>query len=606
MIAETAVFAAIFISVVSRSPGLTLASAALALLIQARREQNALVAKAQERQAKDEMTMTELRGHLSTLEAELISTSARNRALTEENEGYKAGSRSMQESIHTLSEDLSNARERVAQYNATITGSKELQAKFEATIADLRHTQQKLSTLEARNRVLTQENEGHKAGSLSTQESIHALTKDLSSANEKVAQHEATITGSREAQAKLETTIAGLREQLSAFEAQNRTMTESIRGLSEDLSKEREQVARHDAAITDLHERNLVLGALVDHRDKQIARLSETSEKAASCIIVLREALDQKKKEAADWKALYMNPEPRAARPYQRARWSEPHKLLIPTVNVPRPVQVWNTGWSPKRLLALQPSSSLCLAPVPTLASAALALLIHTIHTEKEKMRWLKLRERQAKDEATITELRENLSKLEAELLSTSARNRSLTEQNKEFEARTLSMQESIHNLSEDISKAREMLIIIFLVAALHDATITYPKEAQAKHESASTQLRQQVSTFEAQNRVLTEDNEKHKTISLSLKESIHGLSEELLNAREKVAQHDATITDFEERNLVLEHTVAERNKQIALLSRTCEDAASSVIVLRRELEQKTKEAADWKDLFAHYDFSRR
>ncbi|KAJ2923639.1 hypothetical protein H1R20_g13457, partial [Candolleomyces eurysporus] len=265
MLAEIAVLAAIFISAVSQSPGLTLASAALALLIQARKEQNALAAKAQERQAKDEATVTELREHLRTLEAELTSISARNRALMEENEGCKTGSRSMKELIHTLSEDIFNARERAVQHNATITGSKETQAKFETTIAEL---QQRLSTFEAQNQALTEENEDYKTNSLSVKE--------------------------------------------------------SIRTLSEDLSKAKERGAQHDTAMIALHERNLALQVMVDERDKQIVRLSETSEKAASSTIVLRQELDQKTKEAADWKDLYTNLEPHAARPYQRARWPVP------------------------------------------------------------------------------------------------------------------------------------------------------------------------------------------------------------------------------------------------------------------------------------------
>ncbi|RXW23003.1 hypothetical protein EST38_g2853 [Candolleomyces aberdarensis] len=316
-----------------------------------------------------------------------------------------------------------------------------------------------------------------------------------------------------------------------------------------------------------------------------------------------------------------------------------------------------------------------CLTPAPTLASAALALLIHTIHTTHEQSALiLKLRKKLAKDEATITGLRDNSSRLEVELLSTSAWNRSLTEQNEEYKNSTFSMQESIHTLSEDLSQARETVdqheaTIFHLKEAqakhettiaelqrqlptleadllatssrncalekenegyktstlsmqdfIHtlsedlskarereaedDATITHLKDTQANHETTSAELRQQVSTFEAQNRVLTEDNEKNKTISLSLKESIHTLSKDLSNAREKVAQHDATITNFEQRNLELEGKVAERNQRVFALSQTCEEAASSVVVLRVELEQKTKEAADWKDLFVHSDLN--
>ncbi|KAJ2930493.1 hypothetical protein H1R20_g6606, partial [Candolleomyces eurysporus] len=241
---------------------------------------------------------------------------------------------------------------------------------------------------------------------------------------------------------------------------------------------------------------------------------------------------------------------------------------------------------------------AMCLAGQAGLgrASAAFALLVHAKHAYNFLA--AAVQERQAKDEATIIGLQRILSALEAEVLPTSARNRALMEENKEYKASSLSMQASLHALSEELSKAREMM-------DQHEATITHLKEAHAKDEvTTDAELWQQLSTFEAQNCVLVEENKKYKTSSLSLKESIRTLSKDLLNARETVAQHDETITGLKEGKLVLESAVGYRDKRLAFLSKTCEDVASSVIVLQQKLEQKTKEAADWKDLYMHPDLN--
>ncbi|RXW16851.1 hypothetical protein EST38_g9001 [Candolleomyces aberdarensis] len=312
----------------------------LALLVQARyREQLTLFAKVQKRQSKDEATIAELRERLSTLEAQLRSTIAQNHTLAEENQGYKVRSLSMQESIETLYEDLlstrgreaqrdetiaeleearakdettiltlnerllstsaekralaeenkryevtlsadlSNAKEEVAQHSTTITDLKEAQAKDQKTIIDLR---QQLSTLNPlllstsdENRVLAEANKGYEANSLSMQASIDTLSEDVSSAREEVAQHNSTITDLKEARIEDQTAIADLRQQLSMSEArlvrtsaENRDLAEenkrheadrlskqeSIDTLHEDLSSAREEVAQHNSTITDLEE----------------------------------------------------------------------------------------------------------------------------------------------------------------------------------------------------------------------------------------------------------------------------------------------------------------------------------------------------------------
>ncbi|RXW21545.1 hypothetical protein EST38_g4309 [Candolleomyces aberdarensis] len=202
---------------------------------------------------------------------------------------------------------------------------------------------------------------------------------------------------------------------------------------------------------------------------------------------------------------------------------------------------------------------TVCLAPAPVLASAALTLLIHRSHTRQEQDALVvNMRERQAKDDVTITGLQENLSRLGAELLSTSAWNRSLTEQNEEFKNSTLSMQESIHNISEDLSTARETVY-------QHEATIFHLNEAQAKHQTTIAELQRQLSTLEAEllaicsrTRTLAEENEWYEIGTLSMQDSIHTLSEAPSKARERVAQRDAMINHFKEAQAKHEMTSAE------------------------------------------------
>jgi predicted nuclease with TOPRIM domain len=66
--------------------GLALVSAVLVLFVRVTQEHQALAMRTQEAQAKYEATIAELRKQLSTVDAELRSTSARNSALTRENE----------------------------------------------------------------------------------------------------------------------------------------------------------------------------------------------------------------------------------------------------------------------------------------------------------------------------------------------------------------------------------------------------------------------------------------------------------------------------------------------------------------------------------------
>ncbi|RXW12238.1 hypothetical protein EST38_g13617 [Candolleomyces aberdarensis] len=136
MLALTTACAGILIHAICRAPGLTLALTALVLLVHAKQEYNALATRMQETAAKYETTIDELREHVLTLEVELLSTSTRNRALTKENEECVNRSLIMQESINTLSEGFSKARETEAQHDATIADLKERNLGLESTIKD--------------------------------------------------------------------------------------------------------------------------------------------------------------------------------------------------------------------------------------------------------------------------------------------------------------------------------------------------------------------------------------------------------------------------------------------------------------------------------------
>jgi hypothetical protein len=94
-------------------------------------------------------------------------------------------------------------------------------------------------------------------------------------------------------------------------------MQESISILSEDLSDARERVAQYDTANIDLTERNLELETKLYHSDDRTVRLSQKYSKAASSAAVLQQALNQKTKEAADWKDLYMHPDAHSPRSYK-------------------------------------------------------------------------------------------------------------------------------------------------------------------------------------------------------------------------------------------------------------------------------------------------
>ncbi|KAJ2924977.1 hypothetical protein H1R20_g12116, partial [Candolleomyces eurysporus] len=150
MLVLTTACAGIFILAICRAPGSTLALAALVLLVQAKQVYDALATKMQEMAAKYETTVAELREHISTIQAEC----AWNRALTEENRDYINRSLTMQDFIHTLSKDLSEAREAVDQHGTTIVDLRERNLGLESTIKD--KDEQISKTAEGLNQEVTQ------------------------------------------------------------------------------------------------------------------------------------------------------------------------------------------------------------------------------------------------------------------------------------------------------------------------------------------------------------------------------------------------------------------------------------------------------------------
>lgn len=106
--------ATILVSAVSLAPGQLTRVPTVALFL------GLLVWRTQERQTKDEATIAELREQLTALGEHLDSTTTLNRALVEECEGLRKSRSVTLECIHTLSKELSEVRETMAQHEATI------------------------------------------------------------------------------------------------------------------------------------------------------------------------------------------------------------------------------------------------------------------------------------------------------------------------------------------------------------------------------------------------------------------------------------------------------------------------------------------------------
>ncbi|RXW16850.1 hypothetical protein EST38_g8999 [Candolleomyces aberdarensis] len=548
-------------------------TAFLALLVQARnREQNALVAKVQKRQSEDEATIAELREHLSTLEAQLGSTSAQNPTLTE---GNKAGSLSTQKSVDTFPEDLSSARGREGQRDAKIAELEAAPAEDETAVADLR---QELLTLSAR--ILSTSAQNHPLTEESEKDGADFLSEDLSNAREEVAQHNATITDSQEAQAEDEATFADLLEQLSTLSApllsksgESRALTEekkeyessslsmmqeSIDTPSKDVLRAREEVAQHKATIT-------YLEGVRDEDESTIAALRQE-------LLALKARL------------LSTNDENRAL-----TEGNKEHEASSPSKQ--ESIDTLSEGLSSTREEVAQPSATITALKALTKENKEYEARFHsmkesidTLHKDlssaiekvaRRKAKIKHLKQGQAEDKTKIADLRQQLSTSKVRFLLINDENRAWVEENKRYEADSISMQEFIETLSEDLLSAREE----------HNATITHLKAAKAKEESTIADLREQLSTLEA-HRVPTGDDEECDTSSLSMQEVIKTLSEDLWTVKERVTRRDAMIVHLKEVQTEDETTIAVLLQQLS----TLETQLTSTNEENRALMEKNKE----------------
>ncbi|RXW11812.1 hypothetical protein EST38_g14043 [Candolleomyces aberdarensis] len=148
-----------------------------------------------------------------------------------------------------------------------------------------------------------------------------------------------------------------------------------------------------------------------------------------------------------------------------------------------------------------------------------------------------------------------------------------------------------------------------------YNALTTRMREMSAKYDTMAAELREHISTVQAEcarNRALTEENREYINRSLTMQESIYTLSEDLSKAREAVAQHDTTIADLKERNLGLESAIKDKDEQISkaaeALDKEVARGKAAISSLQRELQEKSKEAQDWKEYskYREYHFSAR
>jgi chromosome segregation ATPase len=204
---------------------------------------------------------------------------------------------------------------------------------------------------------------------------------------------------------------------------------------------------------------------------------------------------------------------------------------------------------------------AVCQAPGLALVSAVLVLFVRA--TQEYQALATRTQETQAKYEATIAELRKQLSTLEAELQSMRAQNRVLMGEKERIQ------------------------------------------ETHTKSETAIVELQKQSSTLEAElqstsarNRVLTAENEKMQETQGKSEITIAGLQKQLSTLKEELQ----STTNW---NHALIGETKEYMTQIAANTRTREalsleaiQAKANALALQQELEAKTKEAKDWKDLF--------
>ncbi|KAJ2924978.1 hypothetical protein H1R20_g12117, partial [Candolleomyces eurysporus] len=190
------------------------------------------------------------------------------------------------------------------------------------------------------------------------------------------------------------------------------------------------------------------------------------------------------------------------------------------------------------------------LLPWLALASAAFFHLVNQSRKELEALT-SKAQEREAKDEATIGELRRQVETLESELRSAKTQNRSSMEKEKKYMAASIAAKEAIQALSKTKSRSRRLLSD---VRAQHAAKITELKSSNA---------------------------------------------ELLLKAQEVQAEAKTAIIGLKNRMEELELTVRARDEQVAFLAQTRETLTMEVARRKEEVSERDRKIEDLKDRLA-------
>ncbi|KAJ2930484.1 hypothetical protein H1R20_g6608, partial [Candolleomyces eurysporus] len=185
----------------------------------------------------------------------------------------------MQESIDTLSEDFSRVEEEVDQHISTIAELEEVLDEDETTIADLR---QQLSMLRAKlhsttdeNHALAEKKKKYRAASLSKQDYIDNISRQLLSTRDVVFQQNATIT------------------RLKGEQAKSQQMIDQLQKHSAKLSVENLSISTRNVTMA----------------EENVARFT-----------AYQQQIDQKTKEVAYWKNLCRRPNPNPAQTQQARR----------------------------------------------------------------------------------------------------------------------------------------------------------------------------------------------------------------------------------------------------------------------------------------------
>ncbi|KAJ2936061.1 hypothetical protein H1R20_g1032, partial [Candolleomyces eurysporus] len=371
------------------------------------------------------------------------------------------------------------------------------------------------------------------------------VVRFLIQANQGHAAFDAMQSGPKHTQGKEEATIAGLQERLSRQEVElllaatrNRVLTEEnekhqnsllsmqkkVDALSEILSKAKSTVARRDATIIQLKEQAVVLASMVG---AQLPPTTATQYRAST----------ENEGYGTDYHFM------------QNAMATVSHGL-----------------WKAREMVAQQNAEIKRLEGRKT----ALESMVAELHPTLEKNRVLteenqkcrsdlfskrkkvdtlskelsEARETVTQHRAIITSLGQQKKKLESDAAELTDRNRVLTEETKKYGIDLLFKNKFVDALSKEVSNARERRV--------------QDRAAFLRLKRSNTELELEVADLTEGNRVLGEENQKHESVLLSMKEDMDALSEDLSKARELAAQHEATITSLAQRNMVLEPVVSE------------------------------------------------